>query len=99
MIDFEEAPLSRGAFFMFIWGLELSPDPRVPVKHPAGTRGWHEYLLNIRQELADGTRTCLTSCRNSWMARVPVKHPAGTRGRHECLLNILQELADGASTC
>src|SRR5699024_3793137 len=61
---------------------------RVPVKHPAGTRGWHEYLLNILQELAGGTSACYTSCRKSPMARVPVKHPAGTRGWREYLQTL-----------
>ena len=44
MIDFEEAPLSRGAFFCLFGDWSY--------------RQTHEYLLNILQELADGTSTC-----------------------------------------
>lgn len=44
MIDFEEAPLSRGAFFCLFGDWSY--------------RQTHECLLNILRELADGTSTC-----------------------------------------
>ena len=57
MIDFEEAPLSRGAFFCLFGDWSY--------------RQTHEYLLNILQELADGASTCKHSipCHRKYPAR------------------------------